>query len=189
MEESVPAVLDNATTAPPVARFVPPASFSCIVISDVLTPLAVINADAAVIVDVAVLGIPLETNVTVSVSVMGLPFKDPVTVAVAGKIVDVSVAEKVPSPLSVSEESVPVVVDRTGIQALVVKSFSAASFNCTMINDVLVPFAAMDDGVAVMSVLLTEATLTLIDGPGKFTQGPLVTDLRIYVVAAVTGGS
>lgn len=189
MEESVPAVLDSPTTAPPVARFVPPASFSCIVMSDVLTPLAVIDADAAVIVDVAVLGIPLETNVTISVSVMGLPFKDPEIVAVAGETVDVSVAEKVPSPLSVSVESVPAVVDRSGVQALVVKSFSAASFNCTMINAALVPFAAMDDGVAVMSVLLTEATLNLIDGLGKFRHGPLVTDLRIYVVAAVTGGS
>lgn len=58
----MPAVVDSATVAEFVVIFVPPASFSCTVMVEVDVPLAVIDADDAVIVEVAVDG-PLTVKV------------------------------------------------------------------------------------------------------------------------------
>lgn len=144
-----------------------------------LVPSAVIEVGEAVIVEVAVLGIPLETKVTVSVSVIAVPLNVPDTTADAGDAEDVSVAVKVAFPLLVNDESVPAVVESTGVQGLVVKLFPAPSFNCIVSVAVLVPLAAIDDVDDVIKLVAAEATSILIGVLGKLAQPPLLTSLLI----------
>ena len=125
--ESVPNVVDNVTVAPPAVRLFPFASLPCTVITVVLVPFAVIEDDAAVMVDVAALIGPA-TNVTTSLSEIEEPPNVPVIVAVPEVVDDVNVAVYVPLALSVTEDNVPFVVDRTGTHAPA-ERFPCASFS------------------------------------------------------------
>jgi hypothetical protein len=53
-------------------------------------------------------------------------------------------------PLSVTEESVPSVLLNVTVAPPEVKLFPLASFNCTVMVEVLVPFAVIEVGEAVM---------------------------------------
>jgi len=95
---------------------------------DVLVPFAVMDVGEAVIVDVAVEAVPT-VNVTVASSVIALPFSVPVIVAVPATVDDVKVAVYVPLLLSVTEPSVPDVVESATVAPPLVKLFPLASFN------------------------------------------------------------
>ena len=174
--ESVPNVVDSVTVAPPVVRLFPFASFACTVIVVVLVPLAVIDDEAAVIVDVAALITP-GTNVTTSLSAIEDPPRVPVMVAVPVVVEDVKVAVYVPFPLSVTDDNVPFVVDKTGVHALA-EMFPSASFSCTVIVAVLVPLAVMLLVLLVIVVFAVVAIEIFTLVLGKFVQAPLPTNLR-----------
>ncbi len=86
----LPRFVVTVTVSPPVVRLFALVSFSCIVMVEVDTPSAVIEAGAAVIRDVVASAIP-GVRVTVVLSVIVVAFNVPVIVAVP-VMVDVSVA-------------------------------------------------------------------------------------------------
>jgi len=159
-EPSEPDVVERATVAPPLVKLFPFASFNCTVIVDVLEPFAVIDVGDALIVEVAVEAAPT-VNVTVASSAIALPFRVPVTVAVPATVDDVKVAEYVPLLLSVTEPSVPEVVASVTVAPPVVRLFPFASFNRTVMVDVLVPFAVIDVGEAVIVDVAVDAVPTV----------------------------
>lgn len=112
--------------APPEVILLPTASLTCTVITVVLTPFAVIELETAVIVVVAALGRD-GTKLTVSVSVMAAAFSVPVIVAVPTEEEEVRVAVYVPLLLSVTEDSVPNVVDSVTVAPPVIRLFPLAS--------------------------------------------------------------
>ena len=87
---TLPKVVASVTVSPPVVRLFALLSFSCIVMVEVVTPSAVIEAGAAVIRDVVASATP-GVRVTVALSVIAVAFTVPVTVVVP-VMVDVSVA-------------------------------------------------------------------------------------------------
>ncbi len=159
-EPSVPDVVESATVSPPVDRLFPFTSFNCTVMVDVLVPFAVIDVGEAVINDVAVEAVPT-VNVTVALSVMELPFNVPVIVAVPVTVDEVNVAVYVPLLLSVTEPSVPDVVERATVSPPLVRLFPFTSFNCKVIVDVLIPFAVIEAGDAVINEVAVEAAPTV----------------------------
>ena len=88
--ESVPAVVDRTTVAPPVVIFAPLKSFSWTVITVVEVPLRMIEFDAAVMVELA--GDGATVKATTSLSVMAEPPTVPVMVVEAAEADDVKVA-------------------------------------------------------------------------------------------------
>ncbi len=88
--ESVPAVVDRATVAPPVVIFAPLKSFSWTVITVVEVPLRTIEFDAAVMVELA--GDGATVKFTISLSVMADPPTVPVMVVEAADADEVKVA-------------------------------------------------------------------------------------------------
>ena len=161
--ESDPSEVFNVTVAPPVVMLLPLMSLSCTVTVVVLVPLAVMDAAAAVIVEVAVDAGP-GTKFTSSLSVIGLAFNVPVTVAVPAAVEEVRVAVYVPSPLFVTAESDPSVVLSATVPPLAVRLLPFASLSCTVIVVELEPLAVRVDAAAVMVEVTVEA------GPGtKFT--------------------
>jgi hypothetical protein len=89
-------------------------------------------------------------------------------------------------PLSVTEESVPNVVLSVTVAPPEVKLFPLASFNWTVMVDVLVPLAVIDEGEAVMvdvvalAVPATNATVSL-----SVMVTPLTVPVRVDVPAVV----
>jgi hypothetical protein len=145
----VPAVVPSATVPPLAVRLLPFASFSCTVIVDVLVPFAVMDVGDAVIVDCARLAAPA-VKVTVAVAVIALPLSVPEIVALPASVGDVNVAVYVPLLLSVTLPRDPAVVPSAIVPPLAVRLLPFASFNCTVIVDVLAPFAVIDVGDAVI---------------------------------------
>jgi hypothetical protein len=159
-----PVVVESWTSAPPEVSGVPAASRSSTVIVEVLVPFAGIDVGEAVIWEVAPDGGPGPTpvNVTVASSVIALPLTVPLIVAVTlvGDEEEVRVAVYVPLPLSISELSDPAVVESWTSAPPVVSGVPAASRSSTVIVDVLVPFAGIDVGEAVICDVAPEG------GPG-----------------------
>ena len=153
---SVPSVVDKVTVAPPEIRLLPFASFNLTVMVDVLVPFAVIDAGAAVIVDVDALAAP-GANVTVSLSVIAVPPTVPLMVALPAVVDEVSVTVYVPSPLSVTELNVPELAVNTGKHAPLVRLAPFSSLSWIVIVVVLVPFAEIDPVAAVMVEVAAEA--------------------------------
>ncbi len=87
---TLPKVVASVTVSPPVVRLFPLMSFSCIVMVEVDTPSAVIEAGAAVIRDVVTSATP-GVIVTEAVSVTAVVFTVPEMVAVP-VVVEVSIA-------------------------------------------------------------------------------------------------
>jgi len=98
---SVPAVAESTTSPPLEIRLFSFGSFNCTVTVDVVTPLAVIDADEAVIVDRTVLAGP-GVSATAASSLNVPPSSVPETVAVPTVVGDVKTAVYVPSYLSVT---------------------------------------------------------------------------------------
>jgi hypothetical protein len=188
-ELKVPSVVESATVAPPVTMLTPPASFNWTVIALVVIPFAKIEPVEAVIVEAKTLTVPDATKFTVSVSVIAVAPSDPETVAVVIEDDDVKIAEYVPSPLSVTADKVPAVVESNGTQADFVRLFPAPSFSCTTIPEVLVPLATIEPGVALIIVVATAATSIFTGALGNPAQLPLLTILRMYRLEEVTAGS
>ena len=73
-----------------------------------------------------------------------------------------------PFPLSVTADRLPAVVARTTVAPPLVRLFPVASLSCTVMVDVLVPFAAIEGGAAVMVEVEAEAnpgvSVTWLDG-------------------------
>jgi hypothetical protein len=144
-DDSVPNVLLSVTVAPPEVRLFPFTSFSCTIIVVVLVPLAVIDEEEAVINEVEA-ETAAGTNVITSLSVIDTPATLPVIVQVPAVVDEVRVAVYVPLLLSTTAERLPSVLFKTIVAPPAVKLFPFASFNCTVIVEVLVPFAVMDEG-------------------------------------------
>ena len=153
---------------------------------EVLVPLAVIVAEDAVIVEVVALAAP-GTKATVSLSVMDVPPTVPVITELPAVVAEVSVAVYVPSPLSVTEDSVPSVLLSVTVAPPVVRSLSEASFNCMIIVVIDVPSAVIEVREAVMvefaaldTPLFTKATVSSspIDVPANV---PVITELPAAV--------
>ena len=151
-----PNVVVNVIVAPPVVTLFPLASLSCTVMVDVLVPLAMIDEDEAVIKLVAVLAAP-GTNATVSLSVIDVPLIFPVMVAVPAVVDEVSVAVYVPLPLSVILPMEPDVVVNVTVAPPVVRLFPFASLSCTVMVDVVMPSAVMEEGEAVINEVVVLA--------------------------------
>lgn len=111
------------------------------------------------------------TNDTEAVEVSALPASVPDTVAVPAVVDEVSVAEYVPLLLFVTADKVPRVVDSTTVPPETVRLLPNASLSCTVIADVEVPFAVMDD---VAAVIVDSLRLT---GPGAVVNVPDAEDV------------
>ncbi len=111
------------------------------------------------------------TKFTVAVFVIGEPFNVALTVdvAVCGGH-DVSVAEYVPFPLSVVPPTLPALAPMLTVPPELVRLLPFESFNCTVIADVLVPFAVIEVGFADTVDVDVDA------GPGVTVNVPLVAD-------------
>lgn len=142
----------------------------------VLVPFAVMVPEAALIVEAAALAAP-GIKVITSSSVSEEALIEPVIVAVPVVVGDVTVTVYVPLPLSVTEESVPAVVDNTGKHAPEV-ILPAASFNCMVTVDVLTPFATMEEGTAEINVCAVVDTENFAVLLGKPMHAPLLTSRR-----------
>lgn len=125
-----------------------------------LDPFAVMDVGDAVIVDCAMLAAPT-VNVTIASSVIEEPFNVPVIVPEPTDVGDVNTAVYVPFALSVTLPSVPAVVFRTTVPPLEVRLLLFASFNWTVIVDVLDPLAVIETGEAVISDVATLAAPTV----------------------------
>jgi hypothetical protein len=101
------------------------------------------------------------TKPTDAEAASALPFSVPVIVAVPTVVEEVSVLVYVPFALSVTAESEPRLVARATTPSLVVRSLPIASFNWTVIVEVLVPSAVMDVGEAVSVDIAVEALPTV----------------------------
>jgi hypothetical protein len=146
---SVPLEAARVTTPPLAVRLCPDASLRAAVIVDVLVPSAGIDMGDAEIVDWAAEAAPTMKWMSV-VEANAPPFSVPEIVAVPSAVDDVRTAEYVPLLLSVTLPRVPAVVPSATIPELAVRLLPFASFNCTVIVDVLAPFAMMDVGDAVI---------------------------------------
>lgn len=82
-----------------------------------------------------------------------------------------------PSPLSVTAERVPAVVERTGKQPLELM-LPDASRSCIVIVVELDPLASMEEDDEVISVLAVVATEYFTELLGKLRHAPLFTSLR-----------
>ena len=149
----------------------------------VLKPFATIELKAAVIVDVTALAGP-GVNATISLSVIGFPSIVPVIVALPAVTDDVKVAVYVPSPLSVTEDNVPEVVDNKTIAPPVVKLVPMPFLACTVIIVVELPFATIEFEAAVMAEVVGSAEVLI-----KLTVASSVIGdpLRVPVMVAVAG--
>jgi hypothetical protein len=125
----------------------------------VLLPLAVMELDPAVIVEVVASAVVL-TKFTFSLSVMPVALIVPVMVAVPTLTDDVNVAVYVPFPLSVTPDKLPRVVESVTVAPPRVRLLPLASFACTVMVVVLVPLAVIVPDAAVMVVVAALA------GPG-----------------------
>jgi hypothetical protein len=107
------------------------------------------------------------TKFTDAVLVNALPPKVPLTVAVPAVVADVNVAVYVPLLLSVTVPTIPTVVDNATTPPELARLFPFPSFNCTVIVDVLVPFAVieLDDATIVdwVSDALPGVTLNALE--------------------------
>jgi hypothetical protein len=117
-------------------------SFTVIVVVDI--PSAVILNRDATITDVEPSGIR-GVNVTLAVWESVELLTDAVIVEVPVLSEEVNVMVYVPSPLSVTADSVPNVADTATASPPVVRLLPAASFSWTVITVVVCPFAAIDD--------------------------------------------
>jgi len=151
-ELNVPVVVDKPTVAPPVVRLFPFASFACTVIVDVLTPSAVMDVGEAVISDVAALAAP-GANIIISLSAILEPLIFPVTVAGPATVDEVSIAVYVPLLLSVMLPIEPADVVSVIVAPPIVRLFPLMSFTCTVMIEVLVPLATIEEGDAVICVV------------------------------------
>ncbi len=88
---TLPRFVASVTVSPPVVRLFALVSFSCTVMVEVDTPLAVIEEGAAVIREVVASATP-GVNVTVALSVIAVAFTVPVIVPVPVIVVEVKVA-------------------------------------------------------------------------------------------------
>ena len=118
-------------------------------IVEVLDPSARIDKGEALIDECATFAAPT-VNATEASSVNAARSSVPVIVALSTVVGEVKVALYVPFVLSVTLPNVPAVVWRTTVPPLAARLFVFASFNCTVIVDVLEPFAAIDVGDAVI---------------------------------------
>ncbi len=85
-------------------------------------------------------------------------FRVPETVALPTAVGDVSVAEYVPSPLSVTDDSEPAPVRTSATMPPdPPRLFPAASFSWTVIELVLEPFATIEAGEASIVLVVVEA--------------------------------
>jgi hypothetical protein len=177
--DNVPEVVDKVTTDPPVVRLFPLASLACTVIKEVLIPSATIEVGVALIVEVTALAVP-GVKVTLAVVVTGVPFIVPVTVAVPAVVDEANVAVYVPSRLSVTEESVPNVDNKVTLAPPIVIAIPLLFFAFTVIIAVLIPFAGIEIGVAVI-VELEGSTEVLM----KFTSSLSVIAIAFNVPVTV----
>ena len=184
--ERLPAVVARATVPPPLVRLFPVASLSCTVMVDVLLPSAAIEVGDAEIVEVDAEA-AAAAKVTVALLVIAAPFSVPVIVAVPGLAEDVSVAEYVPFPLSVTAERLPVVVARATAAPPLLRLFPLASLSCTVMDDVLLPFAAIDVGEAVIVEVDAEAAPAVKMTVALLAIGAPFRVPVIVVVPAVVG--
>jgi hypothetical protein len=156
------------------------------VMLEVETPSAVMVAGEAVIVEFATLAAP-GVKVIASVSTIATPPIVPLIVLVPVVIEDVRIAVYVPLLLSTMLERVPNVLLRVKDAPPVVKLLPFISFSCTVIVEVLVPFATMTLGEAEIS------EVPALAGPGtKVTTSlsaiatpptdPLMVDVPAVVV-------
>jgi hypothetical protein len=76
----------------------------------------------------------------------------------------------------VTDERLPAVVDNAGIHPLDVM-LPEASFNCTVMVDVLTPFAIIGDADAEINVWVVVATENFTELLGKLLHAPLLTVL------------
>jgi hypothetical protein len=102
------------------------------------------------------------TKFTVAVPVNALPPKVPLTVDVPAVVADVNVAVYVPLLLSLTEPKVPNVGLKTTTPPEAVKLFPFESFNCTVIVEMLVPFAVIELGEALIVDWVSDAAPTTV---------------------------
>jgi hypothetical protein len=153
------------------------------VIADVATPSAAIVVGAAEIVDVV--GSAGEKVTTADVPIAA-PFTVPVTVAVSVVVStdDVNVAVYVPSPLSVTPESVPRVVASTTASPPCVRLTFPASLSCTVIVAVAVPFPEIVVGDAEITEVAPDGAFTTVTVASSVIATVLIVPVIVAVPAA-----
>lgn len=146
---TVPAVDERVTTLPAEVTTLPYASSRVTVTNEVDAPSATIEVGFAVIVEIAGDGAPA-VNVTVTVCAPATPFRVKLMTAFSGVVGAVSVAVYVPSPLSVTGPSIPVVVAIVTGPALCPVRFPNESSAVTVITAVDDPSAMRVSTLEVM---------------------------------------
>src|SRR5438105_2336504 len=96
-------------------------------------------------------------SVTDDVFARANPFSVPVIVAMPVPADDVNVAVYLPSLLSVTLESVPRVVASATVPPLAMRLLSSASSSWTVTVEVLVPFATIEAGLALIVEVAVDA--------------------------------
>ena len=158
---NVPELVVTRTVPPLVVKLALELSFNCIVMVDVLVPLATILVGEAVIVDLvgsAVIATAVNVTAVVLVAVVPLILKPIVAVPAVALLVKTTVY--VPLLLLVTVPNVPKLVVTRTVPPLVVKLALELSFNCIVMVDVLVPLATILVGEAVIVDLVGSATIT-----------------------------
>ena len=111
---------------------------------------------------------------------MAVAFNEPVTMAVPAVVGEVSVAEYVPSLLSVTDPSEPRVVKSATVSPPEVRSLPLASLSWAVIVEVLTPSAVIEVGAALIVEVVRSA------GPGtKLTVALSVMATALTVPVAV----
>ena len=150
--------MKSVTTPPDDVISEPALSLSCTVIIEVELPSPSIS-DSDAVIEVVTRDTPPK-KLTFSVSVISTVLRVADIVADSVALLDVKVAEKVPSPLSVVALIVPLVVLITTVSPPLVRLSPSASFNWTVRTEVETPSAA---------ILKVDAEITDVSGDAEPT--------------------